>query len=131
MNRKQFYWSASVIFRQLFGRSAPWSALHEACKRWERSRGFSKRDMQNHLFDNLKAKKRVPHSYSEHVHDYLAHVYDYCEHVYDYNTYLMMQKTRPEGHRRYAYLQYREAGGTLPYMDWLSAQSPPPSSASD
>jgi hypothetical protein len=53
----QFYEFAEVLFRELFGRTAPWSTLHEACKRWERSRGFSKGDMQEQLFD--KPKKRA------------------------------------------------------------------------
>jgi hypothetical protein len=49
-NRKLFYWFVEVVFRELFGRTAPRSALHEACNRWERSRGFSKRNMQAQLF---------------------------------------------------------------------------------
>jgi hypothetical protein len=48
--RKRFFEFAEVVFREVFRRTAPWSALRKACERWERSRGFSKRDMQERLF---------------------------------------------------------------------------------
>lgn len=53
----QFYEFGSVAFRELFGRTAPWSALREACERWERSRGFSKTSMRRLLFGGLVPKK--------------------------------------------------------------------------
>jgi hypothetical protein len=125
-NRKRFYKCGEVIFHQLFRRTAPRSAFHEACKRWERSRGFSKKDMQQQLLDDLNNR------YCEHVLDYRGYLLrQYCEHVLDYGAYLMQQysePTRAEGRRRYAYLRYREDGGTLRYTDWITKNSPPPSS---
>jgi hypothetical protein len=127
METSQFYVFADVVFRELFGRTAPWSALHEACKRWERSRGFSKRDMQKQLFDNPKTGATTDTSAPAGG----PSVPQYRE----FRTYLMQQsraeETRAEGRRRHAYLQYRESGGTLRYRDWICAQSPPLSGASD
>jgi hypothetical protein len=59
METSDFYVWVEVVFPELFGRTAPWTALDEACERWERSRGFSKRNMRKLLFGGPKPKKRV------------------------------------------------------------------------
>jgi hypothetical protein len=49
-----FYRFAAVAFRVLIRRTAPWAALLTACKRWGRSRGFSKEAMKTLLFGGLR-----------------------------------------------------------------------------
>ena len=56
-----FYVFASLAFPTI-GLPTPWSALHAVCKRWERSRDFSKRAMEVLLFGGLEPKEgeRLP-----------------------------------------------------------------------
>jgi hypothetical protein len=57
LETSRFYQFAEVAFGELLHRTPPWSALHETCERWPRSRDFSKRAMQQQLFGGLVPKK--------------------------------------------------------------------------
>jgi hypothetical protein len=57
METSNFYKFGEVAFREFLGRTAPWSALHEACERWGRSRAFNKTAMHVLLFGGLVPKK--------------------------------------------------------------------------
>ena len=61
METSPFYVSSSIAFPAI-GLPTPWSALHDVCKRWDRSRDFYKRAMEVLLFGGLEPKEgeRLP-----------------------------------------------------------------------